>query len=78
MNTHLLYYCVAFEMQGFTENSFCKERGKEVFGLTDLALKIAWITDSCNKLNQLADFQNCVSAVIFNGDSGLSLSYVRS
>ena len=46
---------------------------------TDLALKIARIVDFCGKSSGLAGFQNTVdsgSAVIFDSDSGLCLSYV--
>ena len=53
--------------------------GKRVFGSTDLALKIARIVDFCGKSSGLADFENTVdrgSAVIFDADFGLFLSYV--
>ena len=46
----------------------------------DLALKIAWIVDLCDKLSRLADFENTVdrgSAVIFDVDSRLSRCYGR-
>ena len=44
----------------------------------DLALKIARIVDLCGKSSGLVDFENTVdrvSAVIFDADSGLCLSY---
>ena len=45
-----------------------------------MALKIARIVDFCGKSSGLADFENAVdrgSAVIFDADSRLCLSYVR-
>ena len=45
-----------------------------------MALKSAWIVDFCGKSRGFADFENTVdrgSAVIFDADSGLCLSYVR-
>ena len=51
-----------------------------VFGSTDLALKSARIVDLCGKWSGFADFENTAdrgSAVIFEADSGLRLSYVR-
>ena len=52
-----------------------------VFGSADLALKIARIVDFCGKLSGFADFETGSvdrgSAVIFDTDSGLCLSYVR-
>ena len=45
-----------------------------------MALKIARILDFCGKSSGLADFENIVdrgSAVIFDADCGLCLSYVR-
>ena len=45
-----------------------------------MASKIARIVDFCGKSSGLADFENTVdrgSAVIFDADSGLCLSYVR-
>ena len=45
-----------------------------------MALKSARIVDFCGKSSGLADFENTVdrgSAVIFDTDSGLCLSYVR-
>ena len=45
----------------------------------DLALKSAQIVDLCGKSSGFADFGNTVdhgSAVIFDTDSGLCLSYV--
>ena len=56
------------------------EGGEQVFGSTDLALKSAWIVDLCTKSSGFADFENTVdrgSAVIFDADCGLCLSYVR-
>ena len=55
-----------------------KEGG--VFGSTDLALKSSRIVDLCGKSSGFPDFENSVdrgSAVIFEADSGLRLSYVR-
>ena len=52
-----------------------------VFGSTDLALKSARIVDLCGKWSGFADFENTAdrgSAVIFEADSGLRLSYVRT
>ena len=46
-----------------------------------MALKSAQIVDLCGKSNGFADFENTVdrgSAVIFDADSGLYLSYVRT
>ena len=45
-----------------------------------MALKSAWIVDLCAKSSGFADFENTVdrgSAVIFDADCGLCLSYVR-
>ena len=45
-----------------------------------MALKSAWIVDLCPKSSGFADFENTVdrgSAVIFDADCGLCLSYVR-
>ena len=45
-----------------------------------MAIKIARIFDFCSKSSGLTDFENTVdhgSAVIFDADSGLCLSYVR-
>ena len=56
------------------------EGGEEVFGSPDLALKGARIVDLCDKSSGLADFENTLdrgSAVIFDVDSGLCLSYMR-
>ena len=60
---------------------FFLEGGEQVFGSTDLALKRAWIVDLCCKSSGFADFENTAdggSAVIFDADSGLCLSYVRT
>ena len=46
----------------------------------DLALKSARIVDLCGKSSGFADFEDpvdCGSAVTFDVDSGLCLSYVR-
>ena len=46
-----------------------------------MALKSARIVDFCGKSSGFADFENiadCGSAVIFEVDSGLCLSYVRT
>ena len=54
--------------------------GEKVFGSLDLALKGIPIEDLCNKLSGFTDFENTVdrgSAVIFDVDSGLCLSYVQ-
>ena len=51
-----------------------------LFGSADLALKSAQIVDLCSKSSGFADFEDPVdrgSAVIFDADSGLCLSYVR-
>ena len=56
-----------------------KNGGEKVVGSTDLALKIARNVDFCGKSGGLADFKNTVdrgSAVIFDADSRLCLSYV--
>ena len=57
------------------------EGGEWVFGSTDLALKSARIVDLCCKSSGFTDFENTAdrgSAVIFEADSGLCLSYVRT
>ena len=44
-----------------------------------MALKSAWIVDLCARSSGIADFENIVdrgSAVIFDADCGLCLSYV--
>ena len=49
-------------------------------GSTDLSLKRARIVDFCGKSSGLEDFENTVdrgSAVIFDADSRLGLTYVR-
>ena len=46
-----------------------------------MALKSARIVNLCGKSSEFADFENTVdrgSAVIFDADSGLCLSYVRT
>ena len=53
---------------------------EQVLGSTDLALKVEWIVDFYSKSSELADFENTVdrgSAVIFDVDSGMCLSYAR-
>ena len=77
--------CFASFLQRYSllcvSTSILSEGGEQVFGSTDLALKSARIVDLCCKSRGFTDFENTAdrgSAVTFEADSGLCLSYVRT
>ena len=74
----MVYEVIKF-MMGNVKSISLKEGGKQVIGSTDLALRSARFVDLSVKSSGFTDFENTVdrgSAVIFDVDSGLRLSYV--